>query len=245
MSNDRSRRPNAYRHGIFCRTTIVPGEDPEEFEALYSALIQEWAPAGETEEDAVLSIAKAIWRKRRAQRFIQIRVTTNSTNPRHPTYDEYESLAAVANILRATPSINFEDYASRCLEPDKAKKLIDKFPRARYKSDQDWANSVIKEIETILMPKVNFRADPAYEYGNLLRSSGTFTDDFFDQELRLDERLDIMIDRAVKRLLQIKAMKQMFGKWGIEPAEDRVKKLPRRRLPMGEKESAALPPTKD
>jgi hypothetical protein len=225
MSNDRSRRPNAYQHGIFCRTTIVPGEDPEEFEALYSALIQEWAPAGETEEDAVLSIAKAIWRKRRAQKFIQIQVTINSTNPGHPTYDEYESLAAVANTLRATPSINFGDYASRCLEADKVKNLIDKFPRTRYKSDQDWANSVIKEIETILMPKVNFRADPAYEYGKLLRSSGTFTDNFFDKELRLDERLDIMIDRAVKRLLQIKAMKQMFGQWGTEPAEDRVKKI--------------------
>jgi hypothetical protein len=30
------------------------------------------------------------------------------------------------------------------------------------------------------------------------------------QELALNERLDAMIDRAIKRLIQIKAMKQML-----------------------------------
>jgi hypothetical protein len=34
--------------------------------------------------------------------------------------------------------------------------------------------------------------------------------DLFMQELALNERLDAMIDRAIKRLIQIKAMKQML-----------------------------------
>ena len=70
---DRTSKPvkhhNAYKHGAYSRYAVVPGEDKKEIQALYSALDQEWRPAGATEEDAVLSLAEAIWRKHRAQRF--------------------------------------------------------------------------------------------------------------------------------------------------------------------------------
>jgi len=42
-------------------------------------------------------------------------------------------------------------------------------------------------------------------------SAATLSDELFKQELVLDERLDAMIDRAVKRLMQIKAVKQMLS----------------------------------
>jgi hypothetical protein len=224
MSNDKWKRPSAYQHGVFSRTAIVPGEDPEEFEELYSDLIKEWAPVGATEEDAVLSIAKAMWSKRRAQKFIQIEVTLNSTNPRHPSYDEYRTLSGLVNLLRAIPD-NFEVYANNCLDADTIKYLTGKFPRSKYNSSQVRADAIIKEIESILMPKVNFTEPAAPEYGPLLLSSRTFTADFFDKELKLDERLDIMIDRAFKRLIQIKAMKQVLSQTGAERGEDRVRKI--------------------
>jgi hypothetical protein len=58
MSNRKPKQPNAQTHGVFAATAILPGEHREEFEELHSALIQEWAPDGATEEDAVLTIAK-------------------------------------------------------------------------------------------------------------------------------------------------------------------------------------------
>jgi hypothetical protein len=45
----------------------------------------------------------------------------------------------------------------------------------------------------------------------LLGTAAAITDDEFKNELGLMERLDMMADRAVKRLIQIKAMKQMLG----------------------------------
>ena len=63
------KRLNALKHGVFSPITILPGEDPREFSALHSETVKEWAPIGPTEEDAVLSIAKGIWRKRRLQKF--------------------------------------------------------------------------------------------------------------------------------------------------------------------------------
>jgi hypothetical protein len=44
------KRPNALKHGAFAETAIVPGEDPREFEELFSALVEEWTPVGPTEE---------------------------------------------------------------------------------------------------------------------------------------------------------------------------------------------------
>jgi hypothetical protein len=51
MANQRRKRPNARKHGVFDATAILPGEDPREFEELHSALAGEWTPASATEED--------------------------------------------------------------------------------------------------------------------------------------------------------------------------------------------------
>jgi hypothetical protein len=48
----------------------------------------------------------------------------------------------------------------------------------------------------------------------LSSSAANLSNDLFKQELALDERLDAMEDRAVKRLIQTKAMKQMLGQTG-------------------------------
>jgi hypothetical protein len=228
MSNGRQKQPkqpNAFKHGVFSRTTIVPGEDSEEFEALYSELIQEWMPDGATEEDAVLSIAKAIWRKRRAQRFLEIQLTKNTMDPSHASYDEQFGLNIFMGFLRADPVAAFKEYASRCLRVDKVELLKSKFPRSNYESSEEWANALINEIESVLLMGSVLEDHPFAKLGSLFLSAATFTDDFFDQELRLDERLEIMIDRAVKRLIQTKAIKQMLGQTGAERMEDRVRKI--------------------
>jgi hypothetical protein len=225
MSNDRPRRPNAYQHGVFSRTTIVPGEDIKEFEALHSDLVQEWTPAGATEEDAVLSIAKGIWRKRRAQRFLEIQVARNAANPDHPSYNEFDGLTGLNAVLRATPGVAFEQLASRFLPAETIKDLTKKFPRSDFQSNQERAEAVSDEIESVMLPVVLPASAPMRELVLLSLSSHSFTEDFFDRELKLDERLDTMIDRAVKRLVQTKAMKQMFSRIGTDRAEDRVKKI--------------------
>jgi hypothetical protein len=52
------KRPNAQKSGVFADPLILPGEDPREFEALHSALIEEWTPSGPTEEGKVFGIAR-------------------------------------------------------------------------------------------------------------------------------------------------------------------------------------------
>ena len=151
MRDDSQKQPNAYKHGIFGRTLIIPGEDPAEFETLYSELIQEWIPAGATEEDAVLSIAKAIWRKRRVQKFLLVALTKNFSDPSHASYDEELCLKNFMACLRIQPpDVAFKEYTGRCLRADKVELLKNKFPRSDYKSSREWANAIINEIKLVL-----------------------------------------------------------------------------------------------
>jgi hypothetical protein len=56
---------NAWKHGGYSNLGVLPGEDPKEFDDFHRSLIEEWQPSGATECDAVLSLAKCIWRKSR------------------------------------------------------------------------------------------------------------------------------------------------------------------------------------
>ena len=59
----------------------------------------------------------------------------------------------------------------------------------------------------------------------LFHSSVAVSDDLFKSQLALGERLDAMIDRAVKRLIQTKAMKQMLGQTSAQRLDERPTKI--------------------
>jgi hypothetical protein len=213
MTTRKWKRPNAYKHGAFSATAILPGEDEREFDELHASLIEEWMPEGATEEDAVLSIAKAVWRKRRVQRFLTVQSIKFSGDPQHSSYNESVGLQTYAAFLRENPTTDF-NVAKRILHPDRIKHFDQKFPRSRFPSISEWVQAVLNEIESLLAEQ---RADPEVAIlGNLYLSSKMLLGDLFKQELSLDERLDAMIDRAVKRLIQTKAMKEMLGRTSPE-----------------------------
>jgi hypothetical protein len=222
MSATKWKRPNAQKHGVFSATAILPGEDAREFDELHSALIEEWKPVGATEEDAVLTIAKAVWRKRRLQRFIEVQLWTKAVDPNHPSSLETLGLAGLAMLLAAEPETGFKEYASRYLRKDRINYLEQKVPRSNYKSESEWANAMIGEIKSLiaLPPLLGPEHDRVVK---LQYSSENLFGDLFKQELALDERLDTMIDRAVKRLIQTKPMKQMLGQTAVDRSTDQQK----------------------
>lgn len=120
MPNKKWKRPNAHKHGVFAATAILPGEDQREFEELHSALIEEWMPAGATEEDAVLSIAKAVWRKRRLQKFLEVQLRMNAIDPDHPSYRELLGLRGLGIAIEFEPETAFQEFARRYLKVDKS-----------------------------------------------------------------------------------------------------------------------------
>jgi hypothetical protein len=208
MSELRRKLPNALKHGAFAKVAILPGEDPHEFQELHFGLIIEWRPEGPTEEDAVLSIANGSWRKRRLQKFREARVARRRLDPNHPAYDEAWTLCGIYDLLAIKPDRFHQSITY--LSEEKAAHLRNKFPQEKFKSTSEWVQAVQKEIKSILLPAANGYTDPPLVL--LERSSRILSEEDVDHELAVDERLDLMIDRAIKRLIQTKIMKQLLDR---------------------------------
>jgi hypothetical protein len=79
----RNKRPNALKAHAFATPPF------KEFEKLASDLAEEWVPIGRTEEDAVLTMAHAMWRKSRVQRYLEAEIAKTQTDPDHPLLLRY------------------------------------------------------------------------------------------------------------------------------------------------------------
>jgi len=218
-----AHRRNALKHGAFAIDPTIPGEDSQEFTELYAALIIEWQPSGPTEADAVFSLADLMWRKRRAQKMLRASLATNNCRPSDPMFDERRSFNYFIDCMRSVPETAFERYASRLLTAHSISHLKQKFPRSNYQSTSEWAEAVIGEIKSVLLPAAAPSLE-ATEPGEgeltgplrqsvveaMVAASILSEKELFDNELNLRERLEGMIDRKVKHLIQLKANKQMF-----------------------------------
>jgi hypothetical protein len=228
MAGWRSKRPNALKHGVFAKTAILPGEDPEEFQELHSALVEEWNPMGPTEEDAVLSIAKGVWRKRRIQKFLEVEVMASEINPSHSGYNEVVALRFFARYFEKNSDEGFAEYdriLARLLSVERFNELKRKLPRETFGSASEWAQAVKNEITSVLLPAIGEPPDKML----IVLSAATLSQELFKLELTLDERLDAMIDRAIKRLIQTKAMKQMLDHTSRTGRDDEPRKIQNRK----------------
>ena len=185
-------------------------------------LIAEWKPIGPTEQDAVLSIAKGIWRKRQMQAFLKSELEKHSCDPNHMAYNEAKVLRVLYHSIETEPD-KFETSLTG-LPTQKADDLRRKFPRKDFQSDSDWVKAVQHEIASNLLPAA-MRLGPVE---NIVAHSASvlFTDEAIDHDIGVEERIDAMIDRAIKRLVQTKAMKQMLSSSTIENRDQLKSKRP-------------------
>ena len=193
-----------------------------EFLELWSQLIDEWNPEGATEEDAVLSIAKAIWRKRRLQKFLEARLLKNRSDINHPSFDVELGLVSFAFVMDhetkrgEKPEKIYAHYAPSLLRSGTIELLQSKYPRSAFPTATDWSAAIVKEIVSNLLPKYRGDDPEVTAMQKWSISLKAVTNDEFREELAIDERLEVMIDRAIKRLVQLKAVKQMLGQPSTE-----------------------------
>jgi hypothetical protein len=101
-----------------------------------------------------------------------------------------------------------------------------KFPRRDSQSTSEWVRAIQNEVTSVLLPAVErFGFDGSREV-LIARDAAFFSQELVKYELAVDERIEAMIDRAVKRLVQAKAMKQMLDTASPNGGSDHSKKLP-------------------
>jgi hypothetical protein len=222
MRKSKWKHPNAQKHAVFSKFLIIGGEDPRQFEKLVDELAEEWQPEGKTEHDAVLDIAKGIWLKRRFQLFLMVKATRNAGNPDHPSYDECIGLQNFLTYAKMSPEDAFS-HGSHFLRKDQLESLVKAYPKTNFKSETEWFAAIENAITSTLFPIYDAVYSDSETYRALMNSAATFSDDLFDRAIALEERLNAMIDRATKRLIQIKAMKQVLGHTSKESKGEVIK----------------------
>jgi hypothetical protein len=232
----KKKLPNAMTHGTFTQVTILPGEDPRAFLKLHLDLIQEWQPSGPTEDDAVLTIAKGIWRKGRLQRFLEGELTIYTLHPEHPAYDE---IYALQDFLKALDIAPKEALAGSMdsLSNDMKRRLWEELSQKNFESPSKRIQAIKEYICSERLPELERNRKPAQiSYWD---SKQIVTPEEFEREVALDERIDATIDRATKRLIHIKAMKQMLAQTAGNRAtgsnEERERTMVRSFRVVGEK----------
>ena len=169
----------ALKHGGFCTTGLLPGEDRAKFEKLYKDLVSEFHPDGPLEHDAVGTIARLLWRKQNLHTFRDAEFSR-------------KQLAAIrfAKIPpREPPGPDF----SLLLNPHPNWKPPNDFEIAEGERAAD--NQAKKDLGTdgYLLAVMEERAT----ISQLL------------EDLKVEERLDAMIGQQVKRLMVLKGLKSI------------------------------------
>jgi hypothetical protein len=148
--------PNALKHGAFAKVTLLPGEEPQQFIRLLAELFLEWQPSGPTEQDAVLSIAKGIWRKARFQHFLKGTVARCTADPDHPAYDIVSMLRRYYDYLDSRPdeldTLDLDNPMIFVLLPKQMRQhLTEEFAKEKFKSTSEQAEAIKKYIGSLLL----------------------------------------------------------------------------------------------
>jgi hypothetical protein len=234
---NRVQKPNALKHGAFSKAEILPWEDRSEFEELRRSLIADLQPAGPFQEDCVVTIANLLWRKRRvvAKRNFEAAAAlervenrelwenppplfdtemegaihslgTSDKGPR-PRLDDYRQLLSFSVSLFRFQRETWVKMGIHMLPAEFSKHLNEKVPREDFETTSAWIVRLKTEVDSVLLPAVRGRVPDTTTYFE--RAANFLTGERLGEDLALEERLDAGIDRALKRLWQLKMARQI------------------------------------
>jgi len=171
----------ALKHAGYSATTILPGEDSAAFEKLHRELIAELLPNGALEHDVVETIARLVWRKQNLATFRLAELAR-----KHCDAIRYEHVAPVDKKYGADPMLAILD---------------------RGRAERQEAEAAERKVAVETADR-QARKDLGEAY-QLAEVGEPTTVDRLLQELGVEERLDAMIDKYLKRLLFVRGLKSL------------------------------------
>ena len=238
MSERRFRKPNAFKHGGFSSIELLPWEDVNEFEELHRGLKEEYEPTGPLQEDCVYTILSCMWRKRRVREKRNLEIAAaldrvenrvlwkdppplsetqldkmkyqfaeNRSEPRTRPTDDYAQLLGFSTSLYGDLQRNLLELKINLLPHEFSAHLREKLPPENFELTRQWIVALKKEVDGVLLPMV--RRDGRDPDAYLATAAAFLTGDRVLEDLAIEERLDAAIDRAMKRLYQLKLAGQL------------------------------------
>ena len=203
-----TKKGNALKHGANAKEVMLWSEKYEDYESLRAELYLEFTPSGSTEEHLVQTLLDLRWRRRRLDCYERITIQKRldqirATNEISQHIENLRSFAAEFNEAADAEKV---EALLATLSPLYSNTVRDRWPLQTDEDPSTWGPKIAKGLLAWIPPKRHEQADEFIAMVDL---------EAFDMALARLERLDAMIDRTIKRLMQIKTMKQMHGR--LEP----------------------------
>ena len=203
-----NKKRNALKHGANATEVMLWSERYEDYEALRDALYQEFTPCGSTEEYLVQTLLDLRWRRRRLE--CHERILVQQRLDRVRVENEYshhvDILRSFAPEFAKATSEEQVEAVLDTLNPVYRDTIRNKWPVKSGDESRKWGPQIAEGLLT-------WKPAPRYEQANEFTKILDLYE--FDTALARIERLDVMIDRTIKRLMQLKTMKQMHSR--LEP----------------------------
>ena len=193
-----STKRNALKHGANAREVMLWSEKYEDYESLRTDLYLEFNPSGSTEEYLVRTLLDLRWRRRRLDCYDRItkQKRLNEIREENEASREIEKIAAVASECEGADSV--EKVEAILSELEYGEVIRSHWPLEAGADPVAWYSKIREDLEQLRLATRHEGAEQFVEIFNL---------DTFDDDLARIERLDAMIDRTIKRLMQVKTMK--------------------------------------
>ena len=203
-----SKKRNALKHRAHAVEVMLWSEKYEDYEALRAGVYQEYAPAGSSEEYQVQTLVDLLWRRRRLDFHERIILQKRLSKLR----EDNERSRHIQNLRELAAEFSKADSAEKVeallgiISPMYRNTILRDWPLQEGEDSSTWGARIAKGL---LAWQPSARHEEADEFIAMVDL------DKFDAALGRIERLDAMIDRTIKRLMQIKTMKQMYSR--LEP----------------------------
>lgn len=202
------KKRNALKHGAYAKEVMLWSERYEDYEQLRAELCLEFSPSGSTEEYLVQTLLDLRWRRRRLDCHEQITIQKRLDEIRQENENSHdvENLRSFASEFDEATSEEKVEALLAPLSSLYSNTIRQKWPLQTGEDPNTWGAKIAKGL---LSWKPATRHEQADEFIAIVDLEA------FDMALTRIERLDAMIERTIKRLLQTKTMKQMHRR--LEP----------------------------
>jgi hypothetical protein len=207
MSKEKKKR-NALKHGANAQEVMLWGEKYQDYESLRAELDLEFTPSGSSEKYLVQTLLDLRWRRRRLDCHEQITTQKRLDKIReeNETSRHIENLRSFASEFNEATSAEKVEALLAPLSSLYSNTIRQRWPLQTGEDPNTWGPKIAKGLLSWKPPRRHEQADEFIATVDL---------ETFDMALARIERLDAMIDRTIKRLIQVKTMKQMHSR--LEP----------------------------
>lgn len=122
--------------------------------------------------------------------------------------EDYGQLLGFSSSLYGDLDMTLLKFKISMLPPEFSAHQNEKVPSEKFEYTYQWIVALKKEVDTVLLPMVRGRAPQAKAYNET--AAAFLTSDRILEDLDTEERLDANIDRALRRLYQLKEARRIY-----------------------------------